>query len=141
MILKCNGGLEMPLESYPSRWKQHFFSIRHSFWWFVFNSAQRCVLPFSFRWIHYCQSSKSTGKETGKMHLCVVVETNTQKKFKIVTPYLTIGFAKELFPFKTWHCNCNGVDITANIYSVICCPLIRISGMLEFSIAFSTTVS
>ena len=27
---------------------------------------------FSFRWIYYCHSSKSTGKETEKMHLCVV---------------------------------------------------------------------
>ena len=27
-----------------------------------------CQLPF--RWIYYCHSSKSTGKETGKMHLC-----------------------------------------------------------------------
>ena len=25
---------------------------------------------FLFCWIHYCHSSKSTGKETGKMHLC-----------------------------------------------------------------------
>ena len=28
---------------------------------------------FPFRWIYYCHSSKSTGKETGKMHLCAVV--------------------------------------------------------------------
>ena len=28
---------------------------------------------FIFRWIHYCHSSKSTGKETGKTHLCVVL--------------------------------------------------------------------
>ena len=27
---------------------------------------------FSFRWIYYCHSSKSTGKEIGKMHLCAV---------------------------------------------------------------------
>ena len=27
---------------------------------------------FTFRWIYYCHSSKSTKKETGKMHLCVV---------------------------------------------------------------------
>jgi hypothetical protein len=27
---------------------------------------------FPFRWIYYCHSSKSTGKETGKMHLCAV---------------------------------------------------------------------
>ena len=27
---------------------------------------------FSFRWIYYCHSSKSTGKESGKTHLCAV---------------------------------------------------------------------
>ena len=34
-------------------------------------SAQRCVLPVFFRSIHYCHSSKSTRKESGKTHLCV----------------------------------------------------------------------
>ena len=29
-----------------------------------------CQLPF--RWIYYCHSSKSTGKETGKTHLCAL---------------------------------------------------------------------
>ena len=36
------------------------------------DSAQRCVLPVFFRWIHYYDSNKSTGKETGKTHLCAV---------------------------------------------------------------------
>ena len=27
---------------------------------------------FLFRWIYYCHSSKSTGKETGKTHLCAL---------------------------------------------------------------------
>ena len=27
---------------------------------------------FLFRWIHYCHSSKSTGTETGKTHLCLL---------------------------------------------------------------------
>ena len=27
---------------------------------------------FPFRWIYYCHSSKPTGKETGKMHLCAL---------------------------------------------------------------------
>ena len=27
---------------------------------------------FPFRWIYYCHSSKSTGKETGKKHICAV---------------------------------------------------------------------
>ena len=28
---------------------------------------------FIFRWIHYCHSTKSTWKETGKRHLCALV--------------------------------------------------------------------
>ena len=32
---------------------------------------------FLFRWIHYCHSSKSTGKETGKTHLCAMHSTET----------------------------------------------------------------
>ena len=28
---------------------------------------------FSFRWIHSCHSSKSTGNETGKTHLCALL--------------------------------------------------------------------
>ena len=32
---------------------------------------------FPFRWIYYCHSSKYTGKETGKTHLCAVFEENT----------------------------------------------------------------
>ena len=31
---------------------------------------------FSFRWIYYCHSSKSTGKETGKTHLCNVLNSS-----------------------------------------------------------------
>ena len=29
---------------------------------------------FPFRWIYYYGGNKSTGKETGKMHLCAVIE-------------------------------------------------------------------
>ena len=36
------------------------------------NTAQRCVLQFPFRWIYYYGSNKSTGKETGKTHLCAL---------------------------------------------------------------------
>ena len=28
---------------------------------------------FPFRWIYYCHGSDSTGKETGKIHLCALV--------------------------------------------------------------------
>ena len=31
---------------------------------------------FPLRWIYYCHSSKSTGKETGKMHLCALANSN-----------------------------------------------------------------
>ena len=36
------------------------------------STAQICVLPF-FWWIYYYGSNKSTGKETGKMHLCALI--------------------------------------------------------------------
>ena len=35
---------------------------------------------FPFRWIYYCHSSKSTGKETEKMHLCALVRLNGRRK-------------------------------------------------------------
>ena len=31
------------------------------------------VCQISFRWIYYCHRSKSTGKETGKTHLCALL--------------------------------------------------------------------
>ena len=34
--------------------------------------SQRCVFPVSDGFIMYCHSSKSTGKESGKTHLCVM---------------------------------------------------------------------
>ena len=34
-------------------------------------SAGLVLTEISFWWIHYYSSNKSTGKETGKMHLCV----------------------------------------------------------------------
>ena len=45
-------------------------STARDFTVFISPSAQWCVLPF--RWIYYCHSSKSTRKETGKMHLSAV---------------------------------------------------------------------
>jgi hypothetical protein len=45
---------------------------------------------FPFRWIYYCHGGKSTGKKTGKMHLCAVDEfdsKNDKKKYlAIATP-------------------------------------------------------
>ena len=39
----------------------------------LFSAAHRGVFcQFPFRWIYYYGSNKSTGKETGKTHLCAV---------------------------------------------------------------------
>ena len=38
---------------------------------------------FLFQWIHYCHSSKSTEKETGKTHLCAMVARSV---FKVHVP-------------------------------------------------------
>jgi hypothetical protein len=35
---------------------------------------------FPFRWIYYCHSSKSTGKETEKTYLCAKVKKHTRPK-------------------------------------------------------------
>ena len=45
--------------------------IRESISWADQCTEVRFASPF--RWIYYCHSSKSTGKETGKTHLCAVV--------------------------------------------------------------------
>ena len=48
----------------------------------VFNPLHRGAFSqFLFRWIHYYHSSKSTGKETGKTHLCVLL------KFVTILPH------------------------------------------------------
>ena len=40
---------------------------------FVIRAVHRgAFCQFLFRWIYYCHSSKSTGKETGKTYLCAV---------------------------------------------------------------------
>ena len=31
------------------------------------------ICQFIFRWIYYCHSTKSTGKKTGKTHLCAML--------------------------------------------------------------------
>ena len=51
------------------------------------NSAQRCVLPVSF----WCNSSKSTGKETGKTyHRAVCFAVTSGVLMAISTPAVTI---------------------------------------------------
>ena len=43
---------------------------------------------FLFRWIYYCHSNKSTAKETGKTHLCAVLEFIFQNVPKTKTGFL-----------------------------------------------------
>jgi hypothetical protein len=40
------------------------------------HNAQWCQFPF--RLIYYCGSNKSTGKESGKTHLCALVKDLSQ---------------------------------------------------------------
>ena len=42
------------------------------FEWDYWSLHRGAFYQFPVRWIHYCHSSKSTGKETGKMHLCAL---------------------------------------------------------------------
>ena len=46
--------------------------------------VQFCQFPF--RWIYY-GSNKSTGKGTGKMHLCALVKIDRQYAARILTPF------------------------------------------------------
>ena len=40
----------------------------------IFKPLHRgAICEFLFRWIHYCHSSKSTGKKTYKIHVCALV--------------------------------------------------------------------
>ena len=45
-------------------------SISFDFWNKALRRGAFCQFPF--RWVYYCHSSKFTGKETGKTHLCAV---------------------------------------------------------------------
>ena len=60
---------------------------------------------FPFRWIYYYGSNKSTGKETGKMHLCAVVTvlTHTRDSYQ-----WSITFVLKSF-----------VDMTKNLHTVL----------------------
>ena len=40
---------------------------------------------FPFMWIYYCHSSKSTGKGTGKTHLCAMNNFESKIDTKIFT--------------------------------------------------------
>ena len=43
--------------------------------WFPTTLQRGAFCQFPFRWIYYCLSSKSTGKETDKTHICSLVGT------------------------------------------------------------------
>ena len=58
----------------------HWYSAQsHWIIWNLFFKICFCTLhrgafcQFPFRWVYYCHSSKSTGKETGKTHLCALL--------------------------------------------------------------------
>ena len=51
---------------------------------------------FNFWWIYYCHSSKSTGKETGKSHLCAVGGSNCSLQNYFFTQFLA-EFLSKLF--------------------------------------------
>ena len=56
----------------------HFLSIEPAA-----NTVHRgAICQFLFRWIYYCHSSKSSGKKTGKTHLCEMVFILCKKRKK-----------------------------------------------------------
>ena len=48
------------------------------------------LCQFPFRWIYYCHRSKSTGKETGKTHLCAVYVSNSKKYLQKLSLYFAL---------------------------------------------------
>ena len=58
------------------------------------HSGAFCQFPF--RWIYYCHSSKSTGVETGKMHLCAMYDF--VGLFECVVVFPQAPFRVRMFP-------------------------------------------
>ena len=59
-----------PIWEFATSWASCYF-LFHSILYFSFWGMHRgAFCKFPFRWIYYCGSNKSTGKETGKTHLC-----------------------------------------------------------------------
>ena len=52
------------------------------------------ICQFLFRWIYYCHSNKSTGKETGKTHLCALHGSDESEPSSRI-----FGSARDLFHF------------------------------------------
>ena len=46
---------------------------------------------FLFQWIYYCYNSKSTGKETGKTHLCAVCRLTFRCRLDYQVQYVVPG--------------------------------------------------
>ena len=78
---------------------------RHLIFWgvwvvllFLATVHRGAFCQFTFRWVYYCHSSKSTRKEIGKTYLCAV-----QRKFKISgelhTPLYKIVCTNDLLNF------------------------------------------
>ena len=60
-------------------------------------TAQRCVCQFPFLWIYFYSSNKSTGKETGKTHLCVLVCSETKSKHRKYSSRMEILLFRNIF--------------------------------------------
>ena len=67
---------------------------------------------FPFRWIYYYGNNKSTGKETGKMHLCVVCTivcttalSKNQVDLKMIAIQVNRGVHKNCFMVITMYCS------------------------------------
>ena len=48
----------------------------------MYNSMHRsAICEVLFRWIYYCHSSESTGKKTGKTHLCALIKMHYRVRY------------------------------------------------------------
>ena len=71
---------------------------------FSFISAHRGVIcHFLFRRIYYCHNSKSTGKKTGKTHLCAVVDTWLWHSAVVITHHTVQPVVKQWSSHKGHH--------------------------------------
>ena len=63
---------------------------------FLFTAAHRgAFYQFLFQWIYYYGSNKSTGKETGKTHLCALVGRRIIQVQTFVVLSYDIGIGRE----------------------------------------------
>ena len=81
----------------------------------TFPAVHRGVFcQFSFWWINYCYSSKPTGKETGKTHICAVVFRQQWNSWiimaRILGSSLLTTFIHEKTNFKFLRCNYKYID-------------------------------